>query len=1046
MTEPMKLLRTGESFLVQGGPGTGKTQFLHRAIDWIMTQDRDGWDWAPFLVLTPDRRRAAQFEREVPSELLGAITAPGGHRVVRGTNSYAYLVLSEWALEREEPLPRPKLTGGAEEDLWFARWLGEHGADWPDLLPADALNSEAVRMELRNLVARLGESGLDGPALADLAREAGVPAWQLAAAAYSDYAGVEGCAFDQRTPRIDSARIQLVAASLLEHWEERAPQEGVTACPPVPRWVLVDDLQDCTPATAKLLTAMQGAGAQIVATCSPATATGSFRGARYDLGPRLARERGWPVLTLTRQWRLNPDLDQVVSAIDRWTAPGAQPEPLADSAGAAQAVILTGPGRRGSWLAQQIRRHHYLDGIGWDRQAVLVRQAGDIDQLQRQLLRAGVRLAPGQRALQFSKIPVTAMLLQLLLPTEDPAQLAQELLFSALVQVDRLELYQLLRQDQRGDQSLADTLLSWLQEPDLIPAGAALPRELRDRLERAGAVWLAREEAATDGAQGGLWRLWEAAGVAQQWQQEALRDGVEAERADSRLDAVTGLFRRADLWEQQRAALGQGTQSSARAFAEELWAQTVSADSIATGGLREPGVEVLTVAQAAGREWDVVYVVGLQEGAWPPRPRLSGLFHLARLQQLLAELPVSATAGQAQEFLGRLDPDLLRLQLDQRQYRLERRKDEARLLASACSRARDRLYLVAVESQEDAVSSFLNYLAKQGAVPDFRTEDGQVIPTEVPPPFDLDALVGRLRFATVDPQLSSADQTQAAALLAVLAEAGIDGADPRTWVGAGGISAAGEPIVDGKLGLSPSQVETGENCLLRWFMQSAYGEDRAGIFTPTPLGAADKGNLIHAVAEAYPHGSRAELQAEFARQWDALELDESKWWVQRTREQMVDWVDVLASYVAGVPGTVEVERQVRTELDHATVYGRVDRLEFLDDGAVRIVDIKTMKTAPSAQAVESNWQLVSYQLALREELAIAEAGLLTVAAPAKSGLLRAQLPLTDEEAGAKREHLDQLAQRMHGPTFRPDEINGNCRTCQFLAVCPLKDEGVRSVP
>src|SRR5699024_7885092 len=84
----------------------------------------------------------------------------------------------------------------------------------------------------------------------------------------------------------------------------------------------------------------------------------------------------------------------------------------------------------------------------------------------------------------------------------------------------------------------------------------------------------------------------------------------------------------------------------------------------------QSGVAVLTPSTAAGREWDTVFIVGVQEGIWP-NTRLRG--QLLHTQELVEE--VTGTAGQ-QPINERI---------------AQVRHDELRTFAAAISRASRRL-------------------------------------------------------------------------------------------------------------------------------------------------------------------------------------------------------------------------------------------------------------------------------------------------------------------------------------------------------------------
>ena len=118
-------------------------------------------------------------------------------------------------------------------------------------------------------------------------------------------------------------------------------------------------------------------------------------------------------------------------------------------------------------------------------------------------------------------------------------------------------------------------------------------------------------------AQTVLWALWHAAEQAEPWRRSALAGGTAGERADRDLDAVLALFRAAETF------VDRMPRSTPGAFVDWLQAQDLPSDSLAARA-RRASVQVLTPAGAAGREWDVVVVAGVQEGvvARPAAARL----------------------------------------------------------------------------------------------------------------------------------------------------------------------------------------------------------------------------------------------------------------------------------------------------------------------------------------------------------------------------------------------------------------------------------------
>ena len=128
-----------------------------------------------------------------------------------------------------------------------------------------------------------------------------------------------------------------------------------------------------------------------------------------------------------------------------------------------------------------------------------------------------------------------------------------------------------------------------------------------------------------------LWAVWEASGLAQQWQAASAAGGTRGAAADADLDAMVALF---DAAARFTARLPHG---SAPLFWTASPAPEIAGDTLAERAPRGDAVAVLTAHRAKGLEWDLVVVAGVQEGSWPDL-RLRG--SLLGMDEL-----VDATAG-----------------------------------------------------------------------------------------------------------------------------------------------------------------------------------------------------------------------------------------------------------------------------------------------------------------------------------------------------------------------------------------------------------------
>ncbi len=477
-----------------------------------------------------------------------------------------------------------------------------------------------------------------------------------------------------------------------------------------------------------------------------------------------------------------------------------------------------------------------------------------------------------------------------------------------------------------------------------------LPAHETAPLRRVGALLAVAGDAARAGesAEEVLWRVWQACGLERRWSDASARGGPVGAAADRDLDAVLALFDAAARFADRLPGADIAT------FTEYLVEQQLPDGSLADRTPRRDAVELLTAHGARGREWDVVAVPGVQEGAWPDLRLRGSLLGNERLVDLLAGVaePTGATVSRVAPLLA----------------------EERRLFYVACSRARHTLLVSAVQGEDEQPSRFLDELdplpAGQADRPVHRPGRALV----------LAELVGELRRAACapggpDPAATAARRARAAAQLARLAEAGVPGAHPDDWYGAAPVSTAA-PLraPDAIVPVSPSDVEKIMRCPLRWVLERHGGSDAGAL-------AAVTGALVHALVQAEAAGAATgELDAALRSAWARLDAG-APWFSRRqlTRVRgMLGAFDgwVRASRAEGLR-LVAVEQPVQLDLvvevgDEVAagrrvpalrLRGRVDRLEVDAAGRPVVVDVKTGRTAVSARAAAEHPQLALYQLA-----------------------------------------------------------------------------------
>jgi superfamily I DNA/RNA helicase len=1023
---------------------------------------RDGLDPERMLILAPGRLAADTLRDQFTARLDRSLsTTPA-----RTWASYAFDLIRRAKAEGILPLPRqPKLLSGPEQDLIIKELLDGHARPglelpWPEDLGA-ALQTRGFRQEVRQLFDRIIESGRTAEDLVVLAARCHRPDWVAAAALYSEYRDV----LDLRMPEaFDPAGIITAARQIFQDAPDFLAAERRRL-----QLVLVDDIQEANPAVFELLADI-AAGKDSLITFSPDTVVQGFRGARPDLVaelPRLLAPAGGAVLErpLWTAHRHTPAVAEawlsVAGRISRRAGgqsarrleqPGREAPAGTDGAGRVEAHLLPSPVHELRYVAQRILEAQLNDGRDLGEIAVIVRNGGQLGQLQRYLSGQGipVRIPVAESAVR-DEVAVRP-LLDAYAVVLDPAVLTPEaavaLLTSRIGGATSIELRR-LRQSLRREELLggggrtSDALLvEALLEPGAL---ATLGIEGHAARRIARMIHAGREAAQAPGgnAETVLWALWNSTGLASRWTESALAGGAAGARADRDLDAMMALFHTAERYVDQLP--GSGPEQ----FLEYLLSQELPMDTLAARAQLEDAVELMTPASSAGREWPVVIVPGLQEGVWP-NTRLRG--------ELLGSTLFADAVEHGVAYALQLDP-LSRLR--------DTRYDELRSFSTAVSRARQELICTAVSSEDEQPSSFLDYVAPLHPDQDRRGF------TPVERPLTLRALVAELRQYA---QLDAPEAAEAAAVLGTLAaaEPAVPGAHPGSWWGLAPLS-SDAPVVPpgGTVYVSPSKVETVQKSPLDWFVQAAGGEAATDF-------ARSLGTLVHAIAQDLPDASGHEYVAELVRRWPALGMKDN-WEGKLDFQRAESMVRKLAQYVllmrAEGRSLVGVEQDFEVKLPDvapdaparttagddaaepwparpAVLRGQVDRLEIDAEGRLVVVDLKTGKRQPGKADLERHPQLGAYQAAV---LAGGFAGPDDGPPPRPGGAVLAQLGTTTKSPGiqaqaaldpAENWALDMVgdaARVMSGNTFEarhdPAKSGHGGHGCRLPEVCPLCARG-----
>ncbi|MHA7262500.1 ATP-dependent helicase [Arthrobacter sp. TMN-37] len=1044
--------------LVLGGPGSGKSRLL---VDLAVHRINSGQlEPSGLLLLAPTRAAAARLRDELTSSLDRSLsTAPA-----RTWGSYAFDLIRRAKIEGRMPhLSRPpRLLSGAEQDLIIKELLAGHGGGgapapaWPASL-ALALGTRGFRQEIRELFDRVSEYGASAEELHEWGLRFDRPDWSAAASLYQEYRDV----LDLRMPEaFDPAGILTGARQLLEQDPEFLAEERERL-----KLVLVDDYQEANPAIHALL-GLLARGSEAVITSCPDTAVQGFRGARPELTGRLEElldaGRGLRTVVLPTSFTLHEPLlaawRNVASRIatagagsayrqlaGRPAPEGARPGPAHAGPGTAagegtpgvEVHLVDSVFHEQRYLTQRILEAHLYDGRSFDDIAVIVRNGGQVQAVQRFLTAQGLAVNVPAAETAIRDEPAVRPLLDIFSvvvgATEITPELCVSLLTSRIGGASPLELRrlrQVLRREELtegGGRTSDELLVELLSAP--VPAGT-LPREARPVQRVARMIQAGRDALAAAGDPASVvWALWSASGLSATWSAAAVAEGPSSARADRDLDAVLALFQAAERFVDQMPGAPAGL------FLEYLLSQELPMDTLAPRAHRRASVSVLTPASAAGRHWPLVIVAGLQEGVWP-NLRLRG--------ELLGSGELRALLDHGPSFRRHRDPLSLLQDI---------RFDELRTFSTAVSRATEQLLCIGVSSPDEQPSQFLDLVDPLPPGVDERAR------TEVQRPLTLRALVAELRKFVQDPGRSPGLAAEAALHLGRMAGVSppVPGAHPSQWWGLLPLS-SDDPVVppDAAIPVSPSKVEAVLRSPLNWFVSAAGGE-------PATDFARSLGTLVHQIAQDLPQASGGEYLAELQRRWPTLGMKEN-WEGKIDYRRAETMVRKLAAYV--VDARQAGRSLVATEVDFtvdipvaagdaertARLKGQIDRLEIDAAGRLVVVDLKTGKSAPAKAELGQHPQLAAYQAAVSGGGLLEAAGsdtpggaaLVQLGTTAKGAAVQEQPPLEPGDTWAT-DMIGQAALLMAAAQF--DSVHDPGRSgfggsgCRLPEICPLCAEG-----
>lgn len=1026
--------------LVVGAPGSGKTACLVEAA----ARRAVGGDLSRVLCLAQSRSGAQRLRARLVERV-------GRSQVGLKITTLFGFARSLVTSHQDDPSVEWRTLTAPEQELQLRELLSGWGAEaWPTDV-REAIGTRQFARELRDVLARSRQLGLDPDDLAAIGRAAGRDDWRVAGEFAHEYLDV----LDARGVLDYPELVHRARLLLLDDRVARRVSDEVSV-------VHVDDFAELDLAQVGLLADLRRLGVDVVAWADPWTRVDTFRGAdaravtdfaeRFSVPGSVARR-----VELAANHRSCPAIADAVKRLGarlpveggvRYAATA--DEGSGDDGWPVEAVTFDSAHAQYEQVASRLRRWRSA-GVRWAHMAVLTRagRAG-LGRVARALMAAGIPVEVDGDDLALADEVAVRVLLR---GAESAMTLARgeklspsvvpTLLTSPLGGLDAVEIRSLSRAVlamERDDAPRPSTELMALALSD--PAGFdGVDHPASERAGHlAGLLARAAKQICQDASvEEVLWTLWDGTSWPQRLRAQALSGDAESSRAHRYLDAVIALFDVAARHPERRGEAGLGV------FVEELSGQQIAADTRRESDIAGRGVRVTTAHRTRGQEWSCVVLVDVQEGLWPTLRRRGTILDPDRLTpEGLAE-PESVASIVA---------------------------EERRLFILALSRARERVMVCATAGDEVGSAGPSRFLTEIGVHVDHVSGYPRRRLTRA-------GLVGELRRVLADsasPGLKRAAAAQLVRLAGVRDGRGrplLPEADPAHWWAMSDYTpleddrqtAHPDTAPDTEIVVTPSQVETLLTCPRRWFLKH-----RARVAEPASDLSAF-GTLIHAAAQ-YLEGPDPDI--------DALESDIDAAW--KTLPFAASWLseherrtatEILRRYLAWralrsgqtLLGT-EVPVDVAVEVDGARVRlrGQVDRLEQDPDGGLRIIDLKTGKRAPTRAAVASHDQLGLYQLAAAlgafDSLAggrrhVNGAELVYLRVPERK---KSDLPKTLAQASLQaKPHLDDdsppsggyeswVMQRLGEAVaiIRSGEFvakpGDGCRTCPFASGCPAVHE------
>ncbi len=980
---------------VLGGPGTGKTATLTERFIWLAKEH--GPDRV--MLLVPNRAHKIAIQNEITERLLikegleALIEVPvytwhgfAHHLVTRNYDRLAY---------PEPPvlLTSPEQWGDIRDAL-----ASEDPARWPH--HRDLLTNRGFVDEVVDFVIRAEQRMLEASDLERLAQAK--PEWAELISFYKAHQ----VRLRQRS-RVDYPTLLYDAVELIAQDDE---VRGLLR--DRFRHVLVDDAQELALVQQRLLVHLCGkpgepdAVESLVLAADPDSAIETFRGADPRWLAGLDEAFGPTAhIVLPTSYRLGSEIgEKTVAFVGSGSRADHHPTEYVGGS-ILEAQRHPSLGAEVQAIARALRHAHLADGIDYEDMAILLTSPRSmLPALERALIAVEVPFTLSAPDRPLEREPAVRAVIDLARFAYDPS-------------FDEDDLLELLRSPLAGlpDSTVRELeRLSRLAGKPLSGFIEAIPDEAPGADDVRALVRLRDLVAATEDspADETFWQIWDSSLFCKRLVADARTSLSHPANRD--LDALVAFSRALGRFVERRRG-----DATLKRYLEAISRADFGSDPWLPPERRRAGVEVLSFHAARGREWSIVAVAGITEGAIPKGRRAQGLFD----PYVIDDDSAVARAKRAEA-------------------------EDRRVLYVALTRARERCIVTTSPgpSRRAAPSRFLDEI-----VGELEIED-----TPDPPPLTFSEAAGRARRVIGDTEASPV--ARIAAMEAITLIHRLDptcaAADPAQWWWRWDWSEGAVPIrsqhpgdddvpID-KLRTSYSRIGTFENCGLQYLGQVVLGLD------PDTSHNMSFGTWVHKVFEEWETPGKAvtdvtTAMARFNEMFDPSVFPNRA----MARQFHHDGLAMIERYNRFLkPGRAKlVEKRFRVNLDGHVITGRIDRVDSIGKKIV-VTDYKTSRSPMHWNDAKESLQLAIYYLAATSDQDLIDLGepvsmQLVYPAVISRGEVAKRCQTVDE-AKVVLETLPELMDDALAERFNP-RAEANCMWCKFKPLCPIWPEG-RELP